>query len=280
MLSYEHAYHIGNPADVLKHWVLSLCLQHLNRKPREWTYFDTHAGEGLYHLDDERTQRLGEWQQGVGKLSPELRQQPEFAAYIRALEAVTDTWPPQTLPGSPVIAAGESRAQDSLVLCERHPRALGALRRQLGRHPRVSIHERDGYEGILSQLPPASGRGLVLIDPSYELASDYERIPQWLNKAVQRWRQMMVAVWYPCLHHEPHLAMVRAIQGLCSPEGKPLSWLKVECHLKAPPERGLLGAGMMVVNPPWGLLEQLQAGAQRLAQDLALEVTLHHSEND
>ena len=290
MLSYQHEYHAGNFAYVLKHWVLQLCLDSLNRKEAPWTYFDTHAGDGRYVLREGKAAVTGEWQSGIGRLW-DRRQDgpPALHSYVQAVASCNPGGALEVYPGSPMLAALALRAQDQAVLCELHPRAFPNLRHALAAWPLAGVHQRDGFEGVLALVPPPSGRGLVLIDPSYELKADFQRIPQWAAKALRRWRQMTLLVWYPVLGESPHEDMVAA---LAAPEGasadKGVSWVRVELRrregtlsregaavsrTKAAPtlqatRTGLQGCGMLILNPPWQLDARIEEGLHWLAEVL------------
>ena len=295
MLSYQHEYHAGNFADVLKHWCLQLCLDSLNRKDAPWTYFDTHAGDGRYLLREGKAAASGEWHGGILRVW-EGRQDspPALRSYLDAVASCNTDGAPSVYPGSPMLAAMALRAQDRAVLCELHPQAFPVLREALAERASVMVHHRDGFEGVQSLLPPPSGRGLVLIDPSYELKADFQRIPQWAAKALRRWRQMTLLVWYPVLGEGLHEAMVAALTSLGGTgAGKGVPWLRVELLrngagkpngapslVAAEPTRapvgtgaktaftGLLGCGMLILNPPWQMDQRLAEGLDWLAQTL------------
>jgi 23S rRNA (adenine2030-N6)-methyltransferase len=274
MLSYQHEYHAGNFADVLKHWCLQLCTDSLNRKASPWTYYDTHAGDGEFSLREGKAAAAGEWSSGI-KLLWDRRGNcpPALQTYLAAVSACNPDGEIRFYPGSPGIAAQSMRAQDKAVLCELHPQAFPVLRQVFAADPAVKIHQRDGFEGVMALLPPPSGRGLVLIDPSYELKADYQRIPDWVTKALQRWRQMTVLVWYPILEAGLHKGLLAALKSAGQPLTKTAAeWLQVEL-LRLPgrspaPLKGLLGCGMFILNPPWQLDERLAEGIDWLAGTL------------
>lgn len=277
MLSYQHAYHAGNHADVLKHWVLLCCLEWLNRKPGGWTYYDTHAGEGLYDLEGEMASRGREWPQGIGRLMAAESLPASVQRYVAAIRRVNSDGQLRYYPGSPLIAQGCLRPQDALVCCELHPQAFPVLKDALRSSRNVALHARDGFEGVGALLPPATGRGLVLIDPSYELKEDYHRIPSWLAVALKRWRQMTALVWYPLLADRRHDVLIKGISQVVMQPEQTVNWVTAECRLKTMPPAGLQGSGMLVINPPWGLEQALDSDFSALSAVLGAEAEVNRS---
>jgi len=267
MLSYQHAYHAGNFADVHKHWMLVLLLEALSRKDKPWRYLDTHAGRGHYQLDTEMALKTGEWQQGIARLMALQNQAPEvWQSYLRLVDKAQPTREALVnYPGSPQIAAWLQRNQDRSVLCELHPQEFANLKSHFRRSKTSYLHFRDGFEGAFALIPPPEKRGLILIDPSYELEQDYLRIPAYLEQVAQRWASACVAVWYPVLAGFRQEALLEAL--LHGPLNK---ILRSEVRLQGKTS-GLLGSGMLVFNPPWRLDEQLQQGWAFLSEGLGLD---------
>ncbi|AZZ90052.1 23S rRNA (adenine(2030)-N(6))-methyltransferase RlmJ [Hahella sp. KA22] len=264
MLSYQHVYHAGNFADAHKHWVLSLLLQALCKKSTPWRYLETHAGRGDYDLTSEEAQKTSEWTAGILPLMQAKGTcPPEFDAYLAAVRGLNpDAGKLTRYPGSPAIAAGFLRETDQLALCELHPKEYAELKRQFGRNRQIHIHQRDGFEGVMAMSPPPEKRGLVMIDPSYELKDDYQRIPAYISKLTKKWSNAVIAIWYPVLAEKRHEQMLELMRQL------PLhKTLRSELIL-TPVARGMYGSGMLVVNPPWRLDEQLQAGWAHLSEAL------------
>ena len=181
MLSYQHAYHAGGPADLHKHIVLAELLAQLTRKPRGITYAETHAGRGLYDLAAPEALKTGEAAAGIARLAPD-----PATPFGRALAAVRAAHGPTAYPGSPLLARSLLRAQDRLLLAELHPAEHAALRATLA-GPGVAIHRRDGFEALLALAPPTPRRGLVLVDPSYELKSDFEATAAFVRRLIAKW---------------------------------------------------------------------------------------------
>lgn len=238
MLSYQHAYHAGNPADLHKHGVLAELLVRLTLKPRPITYVETHAGRGIYDLGSPESRKTGEAAQGIGRLEPD-----PATPLGRALAATRAAHGPLAYPGSPLIARLLLRAGDRLHLMELHPAEHAALVAELA-GPAVAIHRRDGFEGALALAPPRPRRGLVLVDPSYEIKSDYAATADFARALVAKWPEATVLIWYPILPAGRH-ATLRA--GL-----RAMPHLLDEVAFAPPPARGMTGSGLALVNPPHG----------------------------
>lgn len=237
MLSYQHAYHAGGPADLHKHIAFAELLHALTRKPRGISVLETHAGRGLYDLAAPEAAKTGEAAAGIARLAPD-----PATAFGRALMAVRATHGPAAYPGSPLIAAALLRPQDRLTLMDLHPQEHAALRRALPSG--ASIHRRDGYEGVLALVPPTPRRGLVLVDPSYEVKSEYAAAAAFVLKLVSRWPEAAVLVWYPLLPEARHRAL---LDGL-----RPLAPKVDEVAFTPAPARGMAGSGLALVNGPHG----------------------------
>lgn len=247
MLSYQHGYHAGNLADVQKHALLAWMLDYLTRKDKPVSYIETHAGRGLYDLDSTEALKTGEAEQGIGALAGTL---PTGHPYARALAEIRAAHGPAAYPGSPLIAATLLRPQDRLHLAELHPQEHAALKATL-RAPNIAIHRQDGFELAQSLCPPEPRRGLLLVDPSYEVKQDYDRIPKFLGSIARKWNVGVLALWYPILTSGLHMPMLRALTR-AHPEA-------LRHEIRFPPIREghrMIGSGMFVINPPWGLAEE------------------------
>jgi 23S rRNA (adenine2030-N6)-methyltransferase len=261
VLSYLHEYHAGNHADVLKHSVLAILIRALQRKPGGLRVIDTHAGSARYDLDSEPAQRGREYEGGVARLLQAPAPPEPLAPYLRAIRDLNPDGGLRHYPGSPEVALSLLREQDHLELFELHPRASERLRERFRRHPRVHVHQRDGFEGLLAVIPPPERRGVVLIDPSYEQRSDYTRTAETVGAAVRRWTNAVIAVWYPLIGQPDTGRMLDRLTRLKLPG---LYRVELEAAPEAP---GLRGSGMVVVNLPFetdlalgSLLPWLQAG--------------------
>jgi 23S rRNA (adenine2030-N6)-methyltransferase len=236
MLSYQHAYHAGNPADVQKHDALARLIVALTQKPRPITYMETHAGRGLYDLTSAEARKTGEAAHGVLKADP-------AGPYGDALTWVRALYGPNSYPGSPLVARMHLREEDRLHLMELHPGEHAELKKVMAAEG-VAIHHRDGFEGVLAISPPSPRKGLVLIDPSYEVKSDYEAVPAFVKKLLARWAEATVLIWYPVLPEGRHKALLNGLKGLDTQV-----W---EVPVDLGRDRGMTGSGMVGVNLPWG----------------------------
>ncbi len=253
MLSYQHIYHAGNFADVIKHITLTLVCEYLIQKDKPIFYLETHSGRGLYDLTHEVSRKTGEFREGVGRLWPARNQLPvEFKGWISAIEALNN----QTLrfyPGSPQIAIQILREIDRLYFCELHPKEFDVLK-TIPVHPKkVHIHKCDGIERMNALLPPPEKRGLVFIDPSYEIKSEYQSIPAAIKKAYQKFATGIYCLWYPNVDEKLTKQLNRAMADIeCSEK------LHIEFKLRSNPSRGMTGCGLWVLNPPFVLKEQME----------------------
>jgi len=249
MLSYQHEYHCGNHADVLKHSILALTVRALQRKDKPLRVIDAHAGSGIYDLGSAEAQRNAEFRTGISRVmaaaSPPLELEPYLAA-VRALNPDANTL--RRYPGSPQIACHLLRPQDHLELLELHPQALALLRRSFGHDARVHIHDRDSYEGLPGLVPPPERRGLVLMDPSYEVRQERAAVLGALSAGHARWPGGTWLVWYPLLR-DPHTARLPA--KLTATGMRKI--FRAELQVESEGHMGLRGSGMLIINPPYGL---------------------------
>ncbi|WP_298435615.1 23S rRNA (adenine(2030)-N(6))-methyltransferase RlmJ [uncultured Jannaschia sp.] len=259
MLSYQHAYHAGNAADVHKHALLAVALDYMARKDKALSYFETHAGRGRYDLSDVQARRTGEAAAGVGRW---LARMPADHPWRRTVEAVRADHGPDAYPGSPLLAARLTRPFDRLDLAELHPAEHAALLAAMPEHPNIRIHKRDGIEMARALTPPEPRRGLMLIDPSWEVRSDYERMAKLLPALHRKWGVGVLMLWYPILRDRRHGPMLRALR-----ETLPDALVSEVRFAPARDGHGMEGSGMVVVNPPWGLPEAATALAARFKED-------------
>lgn len=255
-MNYRHAYHAGNLCDVAKHAVFALLLEHMKKKDKGFAVLDTHAGCGLYDLSDERARKTGEAEAGVQKLWLRKPQAPELAPYLDLLKTFNPGEGPLRLyPGSPALAARALRPQDRLIACELHPEDETALRRALRRERQAQIHHRDGYEALKAFLPFPEKRGLILIDPPFETPDEAEKLVAAARAIQSRMPGAVAAIWYP-IKERP--AVWRFHEALIA-AGLP-KLLAAEFMFR-PELRGdtLNGSGLVLMNPPWKLGEELPA---------------------
>lgn len=255
MLSYQHAYHAGNMADVHKHAVLALVLDRMVQKPKPISYFETHAGRGLYDLTGPEAARTGEAAAGIGSAEGRFDPAHPFARCLGATRAVHGA---AAYPGSPLIAAHLLRAGDRMTLADLHPqefRALEALfsgRAATG--PQIACVQTDGIGMVLSEAPPVPGRGLCLIDPSWEVKADYDALPAALRRLHRKWPVGVLILWYPILTDARHLPMCAALS-----DAIPGARRHEIGFAPARPGHRMIGSGLFIVNLPWGLENGLAA---------------------
>jgi 23S rRNA (adenine2030-N6)-methyltransferase len=269
-LHYRHSFHAGNFADVFKHTLLCGLLLALNRKDKPWCFVDTHAGAGLYDLTGEGAARTGEWQDGIGRLqSPDDAPEP-LATYLRVVRELQPQLPhsatlasPTLYPGSPLIARSLARPGDRLLLCERVAEVAGELRQALDGDARVHIHRRDGYEAH-ALLPPVEKRGLVLVDPPFERADEFEAAGDFLEAALARYANGIYAVWYPLKNR--HTA-ARFVRRVARDARRPAVNFTFETG--APGEGQMRACGVLVVNPPYQFEEDMRPALQLIVRKLA-----------
>jgi len=259
MLSYQHAYHAGNLADVHKHALLAVMLDYMTRKDKPLSYLETHSGRGLYALDGAEARKTGEAAAGIERVARAGWFAPEHP-YMRALDAVHAAHGASAYPGSPLIAASLLRPIDAIQLCELHPQEFSALKAAMATHGGI-FHQKDGLAMALALTPPTPRRGLMLIDPSWEVKSDYETIPKLIGQVAKKWNVGVIALWYPVLAASVPVAGAQAAMARGLKAAHPDALLS---EVRFPPAReghGMIGSGMFVLNPPWGL----DGEAKRLA---------------
>ena len=267
MLSYRHAYHAGNHADVLKHLILLQIAQYLGEKPAPFWIIDTHAGAGRYALDSAHASKLAEWRDGVGRLWNATSLPPAAVDYLDFVKMLNPDGQLRHYPGSPWLARQLLRESDRLRLYEMHSsdgKLLQECFRGAGRQ--VAITEGDGFAGLKALLPPPPRRALVLIDPSYETKADYANVIKALQEAMKRFPTGTYALWYPLLLKPESRQLPDRLKRLGVP-----NWLNATLEVKAPPRDGfgMYGSGMFVINPPWTLEKTLHETLPALATLLA-----------
>ena len=256
MLSYQHGYHAGNFADVVKHFTLVRILDYLCQKEKPFFYLETHAGKGLYDLKSVEAVKTGEANQGIEQVWANQKQLPDvFRPYLEAIRTYNPDGSMRYYPGSPALALQLLRQQDRLYCCELHPREFNALH-QLQRQRRemkMHVSHTDGLEQLAALLPPPERRGLVFIDPSYEVKTDYRSIPEYVKNAYHRFNTGVYCIWYPILSEKSHIQMVSSFAKI-SPRN-----FRVEFNISDPAHPRMSGCGLWVINPPYVLAAELKA---------------------
>jgi len=258
-MNYRHAFHAGNFADVHKHAVLARILVHLRLKPAAFRVIDTHAGAGRYDLSGPEASRSGEWRNGIERVWAARAQRREplqtlLAPYFDAVAALNAGSALRVYPGSPLVAESLLRAQDRLIACEREPHAAASLAAALRGDRRAKALAIDGWTALNAYVPPKERRGLVLIDPPFEEAADFERLSDAVSLARRKWPTGIYMLWYPIKERTAPDALARRLRRLAAP-----NLLRCEVMLGAPNgEAGLAGSGLIVANPPFTLEPELR----------------------
>ena len=272
MLSYQHAYHAGNHADILKHYVLTFVLNSLNKKEKPYAFFDTHSGSGLYNLFDSRLQKTGEGQKGIEKLLKQKDIPGELSLYVSLVKKYAAKG---MYPGSPEIERVLMRSYDSLILSELHPQEIINLKNNMTQplfeskgFCQPKIHNRNGWEMLKALTPPPQKRGAVLIDPSYEETADYEDAAKTIYEVHKKWSNAIIMLWYPLLvHRENEIEkMLDDINEAARYDNANIEISNLQLCVYSRDssteneslqnKTRLYGSGMLVLNSPWKLLEE------------------------
>lgn len=273
MLSYRHAFHAGNHADVLKHMVLVELIGHLRQKDKPFWYIDTHAGAGMYALDTPTALKTAEFRDGIGRLWIQDNLPAPVQAYVDQVRQLNRSGKLLRYPGSPQIALQLLRPADRLHLFDLHSTDSRLLQKEYAGDRRIRALAGDGFAGMKALLPPQPRRALVLIDPSYEDRQDYRQVVDALDDALRRFATGVYMVWYPLLSKREAVRLPGALAAL-----RDRDWLQVEVQVKAPSEDGvgMHGSGLFVFNPPWTLPAMLEATLPALVRLLGQDATAGH----
>jgi len=259
-LNYRHGFHAGNFADVVKHAVLARALVALTRKDAPFRYIDTHAGAGRYDLSGERGQRSPEWRDGIARLLAAVPPSSEVAQllkpYLDAVGPAVAGHRPISYPGSPLIALRVARAQDVIAINEKNPDEREALEAALGKDRRLRIGALDGYVALGAQTPPKERRGLALIDPPFEEAMEHGRIAAALRAALGKWPQGCYVVWRPIKDRQEDAAFLAGLRELGRPN---VANIEHDVGRAPPPAPALRRAGLVIVNPPYRVFDEIEA---------------------
>lgn len=285
MFSYRHAFHAGNHADVLKHMILLQICQYMTQKDKPLTYIDTHAGVGVYQMGNPMAQKSGEAQTGIAKLWPLWQNKgqrnqlpPLLHAYLQHIFELNGSDELKHYPGSPYVASRNLREIDRLRIFELHPTDMRLLDEMIGRinlpdsrdDKRVLFKTVDGFVGLKANIPPASRRGLVLIDPSYEIKDDYSKVAKAMKDALTRFPTGTYCIWYPVLARQESRNLVTQLERISVDFGT--KWLHATLTIgevqPAYVAAGLQASGMFVINPPYTLANDLKASLPLVADKL------------
>jgi 23S rRNA (adenine2030-N6)-methyltransferase len=254
MLSYRHGFHAGNFADVLKHSLITLVINALKQKEKPFVYIDTHAGAGKYSFKSEFAQKTGEYQQGIARIWGQTQVPAEIKDYLAAVRAENTGRQLVRYPGSPQLVRRLIRDQDRLQLSELHGSDFESLQQLFAGDKHVNVAQEDGLERLSKKLPPIQKRGFILIDPSYEVKSDYSKVVEALQIAHRHFATGIYGLWYPVIERQMTERMLQQLQQTGIPKQ-----LRIEhCVVADGSQRGMTGSGMILINPPWTLSKQVE----------------------
>lgn len=255
MLSYQHGYHAGNFADVVKHLTLTRLLNYLTQKDKPLLYLETHSGKGLYDLKHAQAQKTKEYVDGIQHVWEQLGHlTPEYRDYIAILKTLNPQDQLRYYPGSPYIALELLRPTDRAYLCELHPAEHQLLQTLPNLRRKAHVECCDGIEQLKALLPPAEKRGLIFIDPSYEIKAEYQTIPKAIQEAYLRFPTGVFCLWYPIVKENLHQQLISRLKQI--PAEKTLH---VEFKLDPLPPNGMTACGLWIINPPYTLAQELKS---------------------
>jgi len=267
VLSYRHSYHAGNYADVLKHTVMVSILDYLLQKDKPFCYLDTHSGCGAYQLDSEQSLKTGEFKDGIAKLWGKQNLPVPVSRYLEQVSTFNGVDKLNSYPGSPMICNQMRRDDDRMFLFELHPNEFTNMRGNFSGDRRIKMANTDGLQGLIANMPPKERRGLVLIDPSYEIKTEYEEVVESLIAAHRRFATGTYALWYPVVKRTVINKMERALKA-SGIKNIQLFELGIQADSE---EHGMTSSGMIVINPPWTLLKEMQHSLPFLAETLGID---------
>jgi 23S rRNA (adenine2030-N6)-methyltransferase len=249
-MNYRHTYHAGNFADVLKHIILIEIIKSLKQKDKPFFYLDTQAGRGIYDLNSEAALKTQEADFGVKKIMRQPNIPQGLEAYVELIKSCQKT--PDTYPGSPLIVRQLLRDQDRMVLTELHPEEFALLKDLFNRDRQVVVQQQDAYQALKAWLPPTPRRGLVLIDPAFEVIDEFDRVIKGLKEALERWQTGIYMIWYPIKDKPSVHQFKRKLKNL----GLPL--LNVTLQIFPDEAEGLAATGVAILNSPYQLDKTLK----------------------
>ena len=272
MLSYRHSFHAGNHGDVLKHWLLVATLQYLNQKDKPYWYIDTHSGVGRYNVHTGDSQKNREHESGIQKLveleGGRIKTWPEsLRVYVDLVKEFNRQQSLKVYPGSPFIAKTLTRPIDRLRLFELHPVDSKKLSENFKADTRTKVSSSDGLKGLKALLPPAERRGIIMIDPSYEVKAEYHWVINSLKDGLKRFQTGVFMLWYPLINTVDNIQFREKLEKF--DQGK---WLNLKLIVDNRTQvKGMFGSGVFLLNPPWSVVSEAQPVLQILKDCLAVE---------
>jgi 23S rRNA (adenine2030-N6)-methyltransferase len=273
MLSYRHSFHAGNPADILKHLVLAQVLEYMTRKEKGFDYIDTHSGAGFFELSGDDAQKTQEYLDGIAKLWDYRGDNALITDYVALIKSFNE----QALafyPGSPKIAEHYLRRQDKGWFFELHPKDLQLLQNNMAGKKSLKVRGEDGFKGLLGLVPPASRRACVLMDPPYEIKTDYQQAANMIIKAHKRFSSGTYMIWYPVVSR----ARIDLLEQTLQDSGVRNIQLFELATEQDTEQHGMTASGMIVINPPWTLKNNMDVALPELVKLLSTESGFYRSE--
>ena len=264
MLSYRHSFHAGNFADVLKHTVATSIINYMLKKDKPLCYLDTHSGCGAYSLQSNEALKTNEFTNGIAQLWGRRDLPAPVAAYLEQVVEFNAQSKLAFYPGSPSIALQMLREMDRLFLFELHPNEFNNMRENFSANRQIKMAKQDGLQGLIANMPPKERRGFILIDPSYEIKTEYSEVVDTLIQAHKRFATGTYALWYPVVKRRTIDKMERELinSGI-----KNIQLFELGIRADSP-EMGMTSSGMIVINPPWSLRSEMQHSLPFLAETL------------
>lgn len=272
-MNYRHIYHAGNFADVAKHLFLIALLNHFKQKDTPFCYLDTHAGIGLYDLTSEQALKKQEYDTGVLKIvDAQDKVSSEILQYINIIQAINKDNQLQFYPGSPWIAKSLLRENDQLILCELHSDDYQTLKNNFKAQKNCAIHCQDAYLGMKAFLPPKEKRGLVLIDPPFEVTDEFDRIVNALHIAIKHFQSGCYMVWYPIKDKKQVKHFIQNVSKLEKP------YLNYEFNIsESVAKTALQACGILIINPPWKLEDNISQNIMPYLHEIGITTALNGS---
>ena len=258
MLSYRHGYHAGNAADVLKHFILTYVLDYIKKKDKGFIFIDSHAGAGKYLISDPYMQKNKEYLQGIEKILQLKNDNIFLKKYLDLIKSININSDLKIYPGSCFLAARSLRPNDDLYFFELHPKEFLNLKKNFENDSRVIIENRDSYQRLNKLLPPKEKRAVILIDPSYELKDEYEKVSEMLSDCYKKFPRGVYIIWYPVLKNKKS---EKFIFNVLKKNYKNLSHVEM---ITDNLNNGMQGSGLFILNCPWSIENDIKKSLETI----------------
>ena len=258
MLSYRHGYHAGNAADVLKHFILLYVLDYVKKKDKNFIFIDSHAGAGKYSISEPFMQKNKEYLQGIEKIFKINNDDIFLKNYLDLIKSINSNSDLKTYPGSCYLAAKNLRIDDKLHFLELHPSEFSNLKKNFENDSRITIENEDSYKRLNKLLPPKEKRAVILIDPSYELKDEYEKVSNMLSACYKKFPLGVYIVWYPLLNNKKSESFVL---NVLKENYKNLSHIEI---ITDSSNDGMQGSGLFIINCPWSIEKDIKKSLETI----------------